>query len=364
MERITIMDMEEKPVAGPAAQVTTRRQFLTHALLAMAGMSVGRASFAEASAHSDSMPKLTLGSGRHQYEWVPDWLTPPLEIQWGDTQGIAQDGQGRIYISHTVHPGSRLGHAIVVFDKNGKFLTSWGEQFQGGGHGLDLRKEGRHEYLYHCDTAHKTVTKTTLDGRVVWEKGAPEEAGVYKDGSPFVPTNVAFAPDGGFYIADGYGSSWIHQYSAKAEYVRTFGGAGTDPGKLHTPHGLWVDTRLSEPALVVADRANHRLQYFSLDGKPRSIITTGMRQPCHFKLRGDEMLVPDLDSVLTILDRDNKVVVQLGDGYPSDLRDAPRSAFLPGKFIHPHAANFLHNGDILVAEWVPIGRITLLRKVS
>ena len=75
------------------------------------------------------------------------------------------------------------------------------------------------------------------------------------------------------------------------------------------------------------------------------------------------MLVPDLDSVLTILDKDNKVVASLGDGYPSNLRDAPRSAFLPGKFIHPHAANFLHNGDILIAEWVPIGRITLLRKL-
>lgn len=355
--------MTKDSTDNQAALVSTRRQFLAQAVLAaFGGTAMARAMAAEA-ARTGQAPPLILGSGAHRYEWVPDWLTPPPHIRWGDTQGLAQDSYGRIFVSHTVHPDSPSGDAIVVFDKNGKFLMSWGSQFRGGGHGLDIRREGRQEFLYHCDTAHKTVTKTTTDGRVIWQKGVPTEAGVYKDGSPFTPTNVAFAPNGDFYVGDGYGSSWIHQYTLGGEYVRTFGGLGTEPGKLHTPHGLWVDTRGPEPALVVADRSNHRLQYFSLDGKFQKLVTAGMRQPCHFKLRGDEMLVPDLDSVVTILDKDNQVVAQLGDGNPSNLRDAPRSAFIPGKFIHPHAANFLHNGDILVAEWVPIGRLTLLRKV-
>jgi len=357
------MSMGKDHTEDTPSQATTRRQFLTRTLLTAASFSLTGAAWADALGRPGNASPVIVGQGAHRYEWVPDWLTPPPSIKWGDTQGIAQDSKGHIYVTHTVHPDSPVGHAIVVFDKNGKFLTSWGEQFKGGGHGLDLRREGKEEFLYHCDTAHKTVTKTTLSGQVVWQKGAPAEANVYKDGSPFVPTNVAFGPDGGFYVADGYGSSWIHQYSAQAEYVRTFGGLGTEPGKLHTPHGLWVDTRGAEPSLVVADRANHRLQYFSLDGKPRSVVTAGMRQPCHFKLRGEEMLVPDLDSVITILDRDNNVVASLGDGNPSSLRGAPRSAFIPGRFIHPHAANFLHNGDILVAEWVPIGRITLLRRL-
>ncbi|MFX4997814.1 hypothetical protein ABTC24_19415, partial [Acinetobacter baumannii] len=81
--------------------------------------------------------------------------------------------------SHTVHPDSPKKHAIVVFDHDGRFITSWGERFAGGGHGLDLRKEGEQEFLYHCDTAHRQVVKTTLDGKVVWEMGAPSEAGVY-----------------------------------------------------------------------------------------------------------------------------------------------------------------------------------------
>lgn len=137
-------------------------------------------------------------------------------------------------------------------------------------------------------------------------------------------------------------------------------------------------TRGKEPLLVVADRANRRLQYFTLEGKHVTFAEAGMRRPCHFSIRNDLMLIPDLDSVaalassvatssapriLTILDKDNRVVAHLGDGHPSRLRGVPRSEFPPGKFIHPHDAQFLRNGDILVAEWVPTGRITLLRKI-
>jgi hypothetical protein len=77
------------------------------------------------------------------------------------------------------------------------------------------------------------------------------------------------------------------------------------------------------------------------------------------------MLVPDLDAIVTILDADNKIVAHLGDGKGSSAkRNSPRDQMIPGKFIHPHDATFLPSGDILVAEWVPIGRITLLRKLA
>lgn len=339
----------------------TRREFLGRSVAAAAGILV----FSETLSAAPRTPQL-IGSGDHMYEVLHDWLVPPSDILFGDTQGVAQDAQGRLYISHTVHPNSKKKDAIVVFDQNGKFLNSWGERFAGGGHGLDLRKEGNEEFLYHCDTAHRQVVKTTLDGKVVWEKGVPLEAGVYgKEGKeqPFIPTNVAFSPNGDFYITDGYGSDWIHQYDLKGNYLRTFGGKGKEPGKVLNAHGIWVDERGKEPLLVVADRANSRMQYFTLDGKHVKFVSEGMRQPCHFHVRGEEMLIPDLKSVVTIVDKDNKVVAQLGDGDPTALRSHPREDFLPGKFIHPHGAKFLHNGDILVVEWVPIGRVTLLKKI-
>ena len=309
-------------------------------------------------------PRIVVGSGEHRYECIHDWLTPPAHIRYGDTHGVAEDSRGNLYVAHTVHPKSPSDDAIVVFDRNGKFKTSWGARFKGGAHGLDLRREGGKEYLYHCDTAHRQVVKTTLDGAVVWEKGLPQEAGVYKDNDPFIPTNVAFSPNGDFYVTDGYGSDWIHQHDLKGNYIRTFGGKGKEPGKVLNAHGIWVDPRFREPLLAVADRANSRIQYFSLDGKHVRFVNEGMRQPCHFHTRGQLMVVPDLKSVVTLLDRDNRVVAQLGDGDPTNLRGRPRGEYVPGRFIHPHDAQFLRNGNILVAEWVPIGRVTLLRKVS
>lgn len=313
--------------------------------------------------HPSATTPIILGSGSHKYECLHDWITPPTGMIFGDTHGVAEDSKGHLYIAHTVNGASQSSDTICEYDPNGKFIKSWGSQFKGGAHGLDLRKEGDQEFLYHCDVAHRKFTKTTLDGVVVFELEAPKESEKYKNGEPFIPTNVAFSPNGDFYLADGYGSSWIHQFKIDGTYVRTFGGAGTEPGKVRTPHGVWLDARGANPVLAVADRGNRRIQYFDLDGKHIKFCTDGMRQPCHFSIRNDEMLVPDLDSVLTILDKDNKPIVQLGDGNPSGLRDHPRKDFIPGKFIHPHDAMFLKNGNILVAEWVPIGRVTLLKRV-
>lgn len=314
--------------------------------------------------NSPPQKRLVVGTSDHVYEVHHDWLTPPSDIQWGDTHGIAVDSHHRIYIAHTVHQGSVKPDAVCVFDDKGKFIKSWGSEFAGGAHGLDLRKESGHEFLYHCDTRRRLVVKTDLDGKEVWTKGVPMESGVYKDASGFCPTNVAFLPDGDIYVGDGYGSSYIHRYSKDGDYKGVVISPGAEEGKVRTPHGQWVDSRSGKPLLVVCDRSNHRLQYFTLEGQHISTITEGMRQPCHFHTNGDLALVPDLDCIVNILDKDNKVVAALGDGIKNgELRGAPREKFVPGAFVHPHAAAWINKHDILVVEWVPIGRVTLLKKV-
>jgi hypothetical protein len=277
-----------------------------------------------------------------------------------------------IYIKHRNNAADPMD-AIVVFDPSGKFVRSFGDEYNGGGHGIDIRKEGNTEFLYLSDTKHGLVTKTTLKGELVWAKGRPQEPGVYKDPkAKYSPTNVAFGPDGGFYIGDGYGSHYIHQYDKDANWVRTWGGQGTEPGKMRTPHGLWLDNRPGrEPTLVVADRANARLQYFSLDGQYLSLVND-VSFPAHFDIRGDVLLVPDLHARVSLLDKDNKVIAHLGydeawtkevlaDGMK--MRREP-ARWQPGRFIHPHDACFDKDGNIFVVEWVPVGRVTLLRKVS
>jgi hypothetical protein len=305
-----------------------------------------------------------IGTGEHTYECYHDWLVPPANVLFGDTQGLALDEHGRIYLAQTVNSASVGSETIQVYDPHGKLISSWGADFRGGAHGLDIRKEGSEEFLYHCDTAHRKITKTTLDGKVIWQKGVPTESGVYPTEDKWCPTNIAFDPNGDIFVGDGYGSSYIHRYSIDGEYKSIVVRPGSEAGFVNCPHGLWVDRRTHTPKLVVADRSNHRLQEFTLDGKHLGFVTEGMRSPCHIHYNHGLALVPDLTSIVTILDKDNKVVAALGDGAPDDLRNAPREKFIPGKFIHPHAAIWINKKDIVVAEWVPIGRVTLLKRVS
>ena len=313
---------------------------------------------------------LVVGSGEHTYECVHDWLVPPDGMVWGDTHGLCQDASGNIYVAHTVNKSSMRGEAIVVYDAQGKFVRAFGEEFRGGAHGLVLRAEAGQEHLWHCDINRCKVVKTTLGGEILWEHGYPREDPAYS-AAPinFVPTNVAFAPNGDFYVGDGYGSSHMLRFSASGAFLGEIGRPGHGDGEFDTPHGQWVDTRGPEPVLVVADRGNRRIQVFSLDGTFIRAVKdeAHLRMPCYFNVRGDLMVCPDLDSQVCLLDRGYGVVAQLGDGQAlngkvGSRRDQKRADFTPGKFITPHAAIFLASGDILVAEWLPIGRLTLLRK--
>ena len=319
-----------------------------------------------------------IGHGEYRYECHHNWGEVPSSIHWFETHGVAVDKEGFIYVKHRgggekpKNP-SDAQDTIVVFDPAGKFVRSFGKEYHGGGHGIDIREENGKEYLYLCCMFPvNIVVKTDLKGEVVWTKQAPAEPHVYdKPNTPFSPTNVAFAADGGFYVGDGYGSHYIHQFDQDARWVRTWGGVGVEPGKMKTPHGLWLDNRPGrEPSLVVADRANARLQYFTLDGKFLSLVNE-VSFPAHFDIRGDVLMVPDLHARVSLFDKDNKVLVHLGhdpewtkqvlDGFK--IRTQP-DRWPAGKFIHPHDACFDKDGNIYVAEWVATGRVSFLRHVS
>ena len=315
-----------------------------------------------------------LGDGEHTYEAIHDWGELPPSVKYGNTHGVCEDSQGNIYVHHTVNAGSESSDTMVVFDEKGKFVRSWGQQFKGGAHGLTSRREGGEDFLYLSDYRHGIVTKRTLKGEEVFTLGYPSDSPAYglRGNAPqanYQPTNVAIAPNGDIYVADGYGSNYINQYNSKAEFIRTFGGTGKGPGQLNCPHGIWVDTRNDTPVLVVADRSNARLQRFTLSGEHIDFILGTTKLPCHFHERAGKVVVPDLQSKVVILDKRNHVIASLGDGeYSEDeadkLRVQDRSNFVPGRFICPHSACFDHEGNIFVVEWVEVGRVTKLRRVA
>lgn len=311
-----------------------------------------------------------LGSGEHTYECIHDWGELPKTISYGNTHGVVEDSQGFIYVHHTVNAASESDDTMVVFDPKGKFVRSWGKDFKGGAHGLHINKEGKEDFLYLCDTKRGVIAKTNLKGEVVWQLGYPEDSEAYKPGADgkkkkWSPTNLAVARNGDVYVGDGYGSSYVLQYDKNGKYIRTIASPGKAPGELSSPHGIAIDSRGGRERLLVADRSNKRLQYFTMDGKHES-FAGNVILPCHFSFLKDTLLIPDLDSRVTLLDKDNKLIAHLGEGDAAgsrDLRKKARDQFVPGKFVCPHGAWFDHKGNIFVAEWVEVGRVTKLRKV-
>jgi hypothetical protein len=359
-----------------------RREFLQLA----AGAAVGAAGLAAApriiTAKKTDSP-IIMGSGEHQYEVEHNWPQLPDQFTWQTTHDVAFDKAGNLYVIHEGHKDKKDHPAIFVFDADGKYVRSFGQEFQGGGHGLEVHEENGEEFLYVTGyQGLKKFAKLTLTGEAIWERHAPMESGIYAEGEDtstkagmardrFQPTNIAFRPNStDFYLADGYGAYVIHLYDHDANYQKTFGKPGKEDGQFNTPHGVWIDDRSGrEPTLVVADRANGRLQWFTLDGEHKETLG-GFFLPANIDTFGELMLVPDLQARVTLLDGQNKVIAQFGDDeawgkevMKREVRKHP-DQWPDGKFIHPHDACFDAHGNIFVCEWVATGRVTKMRKLS
>tara|TARA_R110000850_G_scaffold42902_10_gene110049 strand:- start:4412 stop:5530 length:1119 start_codon:yes stop_codon:yes gene_type:complete len=363
-----------------------RRQFLATASAGAAAFSIIGCKKTVSTLRRSS--GVFVGEGDYRYEVINDCVSLPDKYSWQITHNVAVDRDGFLYVIHEGDEALPEHPAIFVFDPAGQFVRAFGSQFQGGGHGLEVRAEGNQQFLYVTGYQKlKTFAKLTLDGEQVWSQKAPLDSGVYPADENtktvyadrtefwgrdhFLPTNFAFLPDGGFFVADGYGSFMIHRFDKDANYVSSFGGDGKEDGQFRTPHGLWIDTRGDESQIVVADRANGRLQWFSLEGQHCKTLD-GFILPANIDQLGDTLLVPDLSARITLLDKDNNLI-HLGEDPDwreevlkdkKAMRSGPKENWVAGKFVHPHDACFTPEGDIYVAEWVATGRVSKLQRVS
>lgn len=360
-----------------AAHRATRRRFLSH--LAAAGAAVAGCPLMVTA--SRTRVRRVVGQGAYRYEIEHEWPQLPDKFTWQTTHNVAIDRDGFLYVIHEGRANLKDHPAIFVFDPEGKYVRSFGSQFQGGGHGLEVRQEGNQQFLYVAAYQHlKTIAKLDLQGNLVWQKYAPMDSGVYAKNEDtdrkkiwgrdrFLPTNFAFLDDGDFLLADGYGSYYIHRYDRDGNWKSCFGGPGKGKGRFHLPHGLWIDRRQGTPRVAVCDRANHTVQYLSVDGEYQETLT-GYGLPANIDTLGELMVVPELVARVTLLDRNNHVVARLGADVERISADKKRQIrrtkemWQDGRFIHPHDACFDADGNIFVAEWVASGRVSRLRKVD
>lgn len=355
----------------------SRRQFLAgSATVAGAAVIVGAPAVATPSRTS---AELIIGEGDHRFRVHHAFPQLPEKYNWQTTHNVAVDKAGNLYVIHEGRRDQKDHPSIFVFDAEGRFVRAFGAQFQGGGHGIEVRDEGGTEFLYIAAYQQvKCFAKLTLAGEIVWLRKAPMESGLYAPGEDtsteptwsrngFLPTNFAFLDDGGFLLADGYGTFHIHRYDKDAKWISSFGGDGPGEGKFNTAHGVWIDRRPGRtPTIVVTDRAHDTLQIFSMDGVYQETLT-GFGLPANIDTWQNLMVVPELKACVSLLNEKNEVVARLGLATDrlaeiKNLRGQP-DKWVDGQFVHPHDACFAPNGDIFVAEWVATGRITKLVRV-
>jgi len=265
--------------------------------------------------------------------------------------GVVIDHAGNIYISTDTERG------VVVFSHEGKFLRSMGPSRI---HGLELRDEGGTEFIYAARPADHEVLKLKLDGKQEWTIGFPKEANIYKDADGFKPCAVTVGPDGSIFVADGYGANYVLKFDRSRKFVKAFGGPGAEEGKFNTCHGIALDTRLGKPLLLVCNRNNNRVEYWDLDGNFVRVIQKGMRMPAAVHIRGDYAVFPELQGRVTVLDKEGKIVAQVGDN-PNEKQRAnfglPPDQWKEGICNSPHGASIDADGDLIVTEWSQFGHL-------
>jgi hypothetical protein len=315
-----------------------------------------------------------LGDGKHRYEWVRGWGQLPADVKFGSTHGgVVVDAKNRVYFS------TDGNDSIIVFDQEGKYIRSMGKEWKpdkdgDGTHDMQLIVENGQEFIYLVSLFRHEFAKISLTGEPVWVKGFPEQSGIYKTKNEFKPTGITAMSNGDFYVTDGYGANYVHRYNAKGEYLNSWGGKSTkekEEGKFSTPHKIIIDHRGKDPLVLVTDRANHRLQWFNLEGKHVKTFDGTendlLRLPSVLSIRDKDIAIGDLAGRVTILDKDNKPVAQLGDSGDPKKRATNKIApdqWVDGQFIAPHGISWDKKGNLYVSEWMLAGRVVKLKRLA
>ena len=300
-----------------------------------------------------ALVSITTLAAELKYSITPDFFEQnPGHKQLGPCHGgVVIDKAGNIYVSTDTERG------IVVFSPAGKFLRAIGPTRI---HGLEVREENGMEYLYCARHADHEVVKLKLDGEQVWAIHFPPEAGIYKDEKGFNPCAVTVAPDGSIFVADGYGSNYVLKFDKDRQFVKAFGGPGTEEGKFKTCHGIALDQRSGKPLLFVCNRNNNRVEYWDLEGNFVKVIQKDLRMPAAVHIRGDYAVLPELQGRVTVLDKDGAIVAQVGDNPVPDQRanfGLSPDKWKDGICNSPHGASIDKDGDLIVTEWSQFGHL-------
>lgn len=299
------------------------------------------------------------------YQLLEGWERLPEGFKHLDCVGAGVDANDRVYLI------TRSDARVIVYERDGTFVTSWGEGiFSGRTHCIRFGSDGA---VYTVDDGDHTVRKFTPNGEPLMVLGAPGAASdtgidpsikdlydrlssITRGGPPFNrPTGVAIAPNGDLYVCDGYANARVHRFSADGTLIQSWGEPGSAPGHFNLPHDIWV---ASDGRVFVADRENDRIQIFDPAGQFLE-QWTHVQRPTGLCIQDGLIYVSelwwipgqrsfllgkiekDLPGRVSVLDMSGKVLARFG-------HEGERTA--PGNFIAPHGICADSRGDIYVAE--------------
>jgi hypothetical protein len=273
------------------------------------------------------------------------WAKLPEGYEFPEVAGVAVDESDNLYVFN------RGPHPLIVLDRDGGFLHSWGEGFYGGrAHGVTVSPDG---FVYCVENTRHAIEKYTQAGELVWTLGNSGNPAPKWSNTPFnLPTHMAVsARSGDIFVSDGYGNNAIHRFSADGRLLASWGGHGIEPGSFQCPHNICLD---EDDFVYVADRENNRVQVFDRDGhleaiwhdiyRPSAMAFHGGLIWCGELLHDPHPLLADCTTMghrISIFSKNGRLIARLGSEVEGDG---------PGEFIAPHGITVDSQGNVYVGE--------------
>ena len=279
-----------------------------------------------------SLPSAELKSGPPlRYRVIKDWAQLPKGWNFGECSGVAVDKQDNVWVFN------RGPHPVIQFDRNGNMLQAWGEGTVKSSHGIRVDADGN---IWGVDVKGHVVIKYNPAGHVLMILGNRQGVPGNNDSKDAFnePTNLAFAPNGDFFVSDGYVNSRVIKFNKDGEYLAHWGKHGTGDGEFNLVHDVVLD---KQGRVYVADRTNQRVQIFDSNGKFLG-KWTDIGAPWGLDYVASENAIYMCDGL------NNRVVKLNTDGQILGVLGSYGK--VPGKFDFAHSIAVDSAGSIYVAE--------------
>ena len=208
---------------------------------------------------------MTIGE-EPRFEACEGWGVLPDGWRFVEVAGVATDSRDRVFVFN------RGDHPVIVFDREGRFVGSWGEGLFVRPHGITI---GPDDAVYCTDDFDHTVRKFTPEGTAA-DAGHERTTVGHRGHQPWTTGRSAGPARRSITRPTWHWPRTVRCTSPMA--MATLGStnsrptAGSSsrgaspggPGQFQLPHGIAVGP---DGTVVVADRENSRLQLFSPDGK-------------------------------------------------------------------------------------------------